>query len=872
VVQKSRDGMKTAFDRSQGEWSIDFPGRISQHDLVYHSPPNDPMRGIALGNGDVGALCWTEDSRLIIALNKCDLWDDALFDRFHNWSAEEEEFCSTLRHGGRLIIDFKLPVFDAFYLTQFEARLDLAGASMRLAAKTPFGAVEIKAFVDSDSGLLYLDMRTSFGDAPGLEIELQRFGSRTFSHWYSLTRRDPTIGLPGTEATVAGDRLFVSHQLTTGKFAVGADLATSAPFQTERLHSHAVRARIEGCRKQHVKLTAMVTAPQESDPIAVAEAALVGARDQGRALRSHRKAWKSFWLRSFMDYGEDYLNNLWYVTMYYANASQRGASPGRFINGLWNWNRDVQHWNFFFHWNQQQLYWPLNAAGHHDLNGPYLDYRFQSLPHAREDAERWLGASGAVVSDVCERRGFNDHGIDNHTPVAEIAMDFWRQYLYTGDQEFLRNRALPYLTDASLFFESLFELGEDGLYHARNGTAYEGWIKLRDVISELGCARALFTATIEACRLAGSDHEHLDQWRRMLAHFADWPTIANPGFIDSQGRFLYGKFAGEEAHSGTTLAAGRLVETGETITSFIPGRPNGSLTEQCMKLKELEAGKRMEKSWTLGLGNYEGLFPWVEFAPIFPAGQIGLRDRDSEIFRCAVDTVKLFSEHSMGWATLPIAMARLGMARELTVILTEMPDLWQFYPNGWGHYGPANPQKIEASVRHNRLHITDADNREEKFTMENHPFRHMGMEAMSCLATAMNEALLQSHEGMLRITPAMAPGSSVRFSLHAVGGFVVSAESQKGRLRWVHVRSTLGGTCRIANPWKRAFASRNNGKPVGCADEILEYETDRGDTLLLGASVQALKNWETTAESPAANAHVKTSPGGLSELGLPRMF
>ena len=104
--------MKSVFDPTKGEWSIAYPGRISQHDLVYHSPPHDPMHGIALGNGDVGALVWTDDARLLIALNKCDLWDDATFDRFHNWSAKEEEFCSTLRHAGRLVIDFRMPVFD----------------------------------------------------------------------------------------------------------------------------------------------------------------------------------------------------------------------------------------------------------------------------------------------------------------------------------------------------------------------------------------------------------------------------------------------------------------------------------------------------------------------------------------------------------------------------------------------------------------------------------------------------------------------------------------------------------------------------------------------------------------------------------------
>ena len=65
--------IKSAFDPKTASWNIDWPGRVSQYDLVYKSPPIDPMQGIALGNGDVAALAWCEDSKIILVLNKCDL-------------------------------------------------------------------------------------------------------------------------------------------------------------------------------------------------------------------------------------------------------------------------------------------------------------------------------------------------------------------------------------------------------------------------------------------------------------------------------------------------------------------------------------------------------------------------------------------------------------------------------------------------------------------------------------------------------------------------------------------------------------------------------------------------------------------------------
>ena len=78
---------------------------------------------------------------------------------------------------------------------------------------------------------------------------------------------------------------------------------------------------------------------------------------------------------------------------------------------------------------------------------PYLDFRFNSLPQAKKDAKEFFNAHGAFISDVTERRGYNSSGEnDNHTPVAEMALDFWRQYRYTGDKNFLKEKALPFIT------------------------------------------------------------------------------------------------------------------------------------------------------------------------------------------------------------------------------------------------------------------------------------------------------------------------------------------------------------------------------------------------------------------------------------------
>ena len=63
--------------------------------------------------------------------------------------------------------------------------------------------------------------------------------------------------------------------------------------------------------------------------------------------------------------------------------------------------------------------------------------------------------------------------------------------------------------------------------------------------------------------------------------------------------------------------------------------------------------------------------------------------------------------------------------------------------------------------------------------------------------------LLQSHDGILRIFPAIPDSSEpVRFhSLRAQGGFLVSAERREKRVMYVIVQSLCGGELRLRNPF-----------------------------------------------------------------------
>lgn len=877
--------MPSLFDPESGAWHIGWPGRVSRHDLVYATPPEDPVQGLPIGNGEIGVLGWFASSQIVFAINKSDLWDDAPFGRFRNWHADEEETSTTLRHGCRMIVDFQLPVFDHLYLREFQARINLAEAAIECAASGPFGSISLRGFVDHASGVFVLEVDSRLQENVPLTIRLQRYGSRTFAHWYSQVDRNPERGLSGTAALADQEGAYLTHALTSGTFAVMGRVIATDDVRTACTvsDSHTAAMTVAGACDTRFTVLAAITSPRPDDPIPAARELLATAQATGHAalFHAHARAWKAFWLRSLLEFGDDYLDSLWHLTMFYAACSQRGNYPGRFINGLWGWNHDVQNWNFYFHWNQQQLYWPLNAAGHHDLVTAYLNYRWQGLPHAREDAIAAFHAGGAVVSDVCERRGYNSEGeFHNHTPVAQIAMDFWRQYQYTGDRDFLATQVWPYLREAACFFASLFAKGADGRYHAREGAGYEGWILLRDGVSELVYGNVLFAAALQAMHEAGVVEPRAVEWQEILAHLAPLPTVTPDTAFIRDGQYQRGWFAGDAATAAPLLAAGFGIAEQRWLTSFLPEAPEGPASQQLFDmLARMEGKPGLPDAYRDDLRCNDGIFPWVEHAAVFPSGLVGLATQGTDLFRTAANTVKATACPGMGWSPLGISLARLGLGRETRKVIDSWPMYWQFYANGWGHYGPLAVMKAESAlpgcisprnVQDTSLPVEEREQRAHPLRM--HPFRHMGMEAMSVFATAINESLLQSHEGVIRVAPAVTADQHARFTLHARGGFLVSSEIDGGQPLWICLESRQGHRCRVVNPWPRAviFAC---GRQIGSQDErTVEFPTVAGERYLLVPEASALATWRTVSVDYPRNDGAKTHASGYATLGLPELF
>ena len=793
--------MQTRIDPAQGRQSLRTTERLPRHDLYYGSPQLGPEAGIPIGDGVTGTLLWLEEDAIRFQLNRADLWEDAPprrkgghlqpapygcnlnvpegtleDDRCFNASGEEELTCQ--KHAGEVVIRFSEPLLHRTYQKEFTARLSLGKAEATLESVTPFSHLQVSAIACASEEVtaIRVHLVSEDGDAP--EITLARWGTRTFWRWYCTQRFLPEKGLDGTEALAEDGRIFVTQTLNAASFCIGLSVSGTPVKATVRNRRSAALITE---RAEEVSFTIFL-AVRTGETKAAKEACLAALKRAEAAgynglLTRHTVDWETFWNVSYVAFPDDYLENLWYLWLYLMNSSCHGAYPPHFTAGLWSFQRDFVPWNYYFHYNLQHLFAPLDAAGHGSLQKCYFDLRKSGIPTAHLYAQTVKGLKGIFLHDVTDRygRGAN-YDACNCSCAAQAAMQMYRHWRYTGDDAFLREFALPMMRGAAEFYLDLLTPGDDGLLHLSGTTAYEGNAPTEDTLTDLVMIRTLFSA------LAPLEHKD-------TRHLLEDAISRLPGPIllplestdDGVGeRFCFGVGKGRTPY-GDRKVFGVGYRDGIPVRNSY-GNPSS---------EKLRYG-----------------FPDIELCPLYPAGIFGLKEKGTPLFDAMENQIAL---HCPGdacghWNLLPIYLARMGMAREVIEHGRGMVSANQGFPNGFNgetseRGNPRNPGPAWYRVRDAETGECGLQRPEE--------FVHFDFETVPILAQAVTDSLLQSHEGVLRPFAAVLPGDAAAFSLAAEGGFVLCGEvTAEG---WVLiVESFRGEPCRLSLPsWaEKVYAYR----------------------------------------------------------------
>jgi hypothetical protein len=189
------------------------------------------------------------------------------------------------------------------------------------------------------------------------------------------------------------------------------------------------------------------------------------------------------------------------------------------------------------------------------------------------------------------------------------------------------------------------------------------------------------------------------------------------------------------------------------------------------------------------------------------------------------------------WSSDAVQAARLGLGDEALKGMRRMIEAYQSYPNGL---------------------TNDANGR----------FEFLGTHL-----SAINESLLQSYNGKIRVFPAVPSDSDFvgRFTLLARGGYLISSEYENKDVTYIALKSLYGNRVAVANPWvgdrvRVRRASRNEALLITTEPEFT-FNTTPGTVYIVERVAKPQSTYSHIRLTGAANGDGKRLTGSTATLG-----
>lgn len=544
--------------------------------------------------------------------------------------------------------------------------------------------------------------------------------------------------------------------------------------------------------KPNSKVTMVVTMYTNFDSktwkqkaISVAKATTPATVNQLR--KDHYTWWERFWKQSTVQIGDPFLEKYYYASQYLFGATSRG---NKFAPGIWGpfITKDSAAWGGDYHlnYNYQAPYWAAYSSNHIDetdnFDKPLLDYMESGKRHAKD----LLGIGGIYYPVGIGPMGL----VTTRWPLTPDEMEkryASRENTIDGGYKFLGQKINAVFSVGNMLmrFYSTYDAAYARKvypYMRECANFWEDYLKFEN---------GRYVIHMDHYNEVMPNLKNKGQWRQLLGDFNSTLSVGLvkmlfKGIIDVS-RFL--KVDAERVqkweHIVTHMSQFTVVE--------VDGHP--SL-------------KGVESSPSPAQNRVEGLARVSIHGLLLPAGVCGPKT-DSAFNQVLLGDVSRWKDKMKApgeWAntlgngieTCFPAAVRVGydadeIMRQLTdrIKRQSLPNLWITAEGG-------------------------------------------GIETLAAVPLTINEMMMQSYEGVVRIFPNWNKTKDASFNqLRAYGAFLVSSRLERGEIKYVKLLSEAGRPCLIENPWPGHAVQllRNGRKAERLTGSTFSFPTGRGERL-----------------------------------------
>lgn len=440
--------------------------------LHFDKPIKRWDEALPLGNGESGCLIWGESDALRFSLDRTDIWDETPSEEVlaEDFNFETLVKLAKAKEQGQIEEKFeasygrltptKLPagklIFDFGESETIISDLDIAEAQAHLVIKKEDRDIEVDSFLHAENKAGFIRIKG-----------VQDFGFHIQNPEYNFDPEKKDKGDMKDFVNAASLELltyeapFIKNEGDTQYFIqkIGEKL------------SYGIFAYI--CKKEDEVLIVYKTATSQAEELQgdkiVAELKTKSSEGYEKNLASHKEWWAGFWGRSSVSIPDEMFEKNWYLTNYLlGSCSRKGCLPMP-LQGVWTaddgflppWKGDYHH-----DLNTQMCYYNFLKSRHFEEGESFVDFLWNCRPAAKKFAKEFYHADGICLPSVMSLGGVALGGWAQYSyqPTNQIwlCQVFERYARYTGNQEFLRERAYPYLKETAEFMLCILKEDEKG--------------------------------------------------------------------------------------------------------------------------------------------------------------------------------------------------------------------------------------------------------------------------------------------------------------------------------------------------------------------------------------------------------------------------
>ena len=252
------------------------------------------------------------------------------------------------------------------------------------------------------------------------------------------------------------------------------------------------------------------------------------------------------------------------------SCNRAGCRPAN-LQGIWN-NQTEPMWDCDWHFdmNIEMNHWLNNSTNLDECNLALFTQCEHFLEYGKTIARKITGCEGILFYAIAGGDGmmWASQGSLWTGAAAWIAQHFWRHYEFTQDEEFLRNRAYPFLKQVGFFYKDFVVKNKPGKYitgisHSPENVPQNGDVMNEHCTMDTALIREVMRHLLEAGKIMNCDRELWPVWQDIHDHVLEYPISESgelkewPMPLDESPNHrhfshLYPLFPGDEIRSDST--------------------------------------------------------------------------------------------------------------------------------------------------------------------------------------------------------------------------------------------------------------------------------------------------------------------------------